>query len=63
MWSGYNWVEYIKLIYPLKLIYLIAYNPNPTQPNLIIMGKPQPTQLPNYQNYQNATKMKITNLL
>ena len=30
------------------------------QPNLIIMGKPQLTQLPNYQNYQNAIKVKMT---
>ena len=24
------------------------------------MGKPQLTQLPNYQNYQNAIKVKMT---
>ena len=28
------------------------------QPNPIIMGKSQLTQLPNYQNYQNAIKVK-----
>ena len=28
------------------------------QPNPIILGKPQLTQLPNYQNYQNAIKVK-----
>ena len=27
-------------------------------PKPIIMGKPQPTQLPNNQNYQNASKTK-----
>ena len=27
------------------------------------MGKPQPTQLPNYQNYQNAPKVKNSNLM
>ena len=29
----------------------------------MIMGKPQPTQLPNYQNYQNATEVKMTKVL
>ena len=29
------------------------------QPNPIILGKPQLAQLPNYQNYQNAIKVKI----
>ena len=27
------------------------------------MGKSQPTQLPNYQNYQNTTKVKMTKIL
>ena len=56
VWGGHNWVGHIKPIYPLKPIRLIVSNPNPTQP--IIMGKPQLTQLPNYQNYQNAIKVK-----
>ena len=33
-----------------------------TQSNPIIMGKPQPIQLPNYQNYQNDPKVKNSNL-
>ena len=33
-----------------------------TQPNPIIMGKPQPTQLPYYENYQNSPKVKNSNL-
>ena len=32
------------------------------KPNPIIMGKPQLTQLPNYQNYQNAIKVKTPTL-
>ena len=27
------------------------------------MSKPQPTQLSNYQNYQNTTKVKMTKIL
>ena len=55
VWGGHNWVGYIKLIYPFK-----THSSNQIQPDPIIMDKPQPTQLPNYQNNQNATKVKMT---
>ena len=52
VWSGHNWVGYIKLIYPF-ITHLTNYSwpkPNPTQ---LLWVNPNP---PNNQNYQNATK-------
>ena len=50
VWVGLGWVYKTHL--PIK-----THLTNCFQPNQIIMGKPQPTQLPNYQNYQNAPKV------
>ena len=54
-WALLGWVYKTHLSIKTHLTNLFRTQ---TQPNPIIMGKPQLTQLPNYQNYQNTPKVK-----